>query len=165
MSTIEDNLVTLRVPSLFREWIESSTHGADKESRNTIDMQLAHEKSMIEHRNSNVSCPVENVARAHLSVSHEEDKIQYSNFEYGSSMHPRDEPDKDDRKPAAKTIKKEPEDEAQSWAQDEEKVETTFKPWEDKKDYEAIFRKYIYIGKDDDKHYVVIDMEIEAEEQ
>ena len=41
---------------------------------------------------------------------------------------PNDDPEEDDRKPAAKTIKKEPEDEAQSVAQDDQKVETTFKP-------------------------------------
>ena len=43
-----------------------------------------------------------------------------------------------------KRIKKEPEDDAQSVTQDEPKVETTVKPWEDKKDNEAIFRKNIY---------------------
>ena len=43
--------------------------------------------------------------------------------------------------------------------QDEPIVETTVKPWEDKKDYEAIFRKYIYIGNDGEEHYDVIDME------
>ena len=67
----------------------------------------------------------------------------------------------DDRKPAAERSKKEPEDEAQSWAQDEQKEEPTFKPWEDKKDYEAIFRKYISIGEDGEEHYEVIDMERE----
>ena len=34
MSTIEDNLATLRVPSSFRAWIESSKHGEDQKSRN-----------------------------------------------------------------------------------------------------------------------------------
>ena len=66
-------------------------------------------------------------------------------------------------KPAAKRIKKEPEDEDQSCAQDEQKEETTPKPWEDKKDYEAIFRKFISIGEDDEEHYDVIDMEREAQ--
>ena len=75
-----------------------------------------------------------------------------------SSKCPREDPEEDDRKPAAKRMKKEPEDEAQSWAQDEQKVETTFKPWEDKKAYEAIFRKYISIGEDAEKHHDVIDM-------
>ena len=43
------------------------------------------------------------------------------------------------------------------------KVETTFNPWEDKKDFEAIFRKYISIGEDGEEHYDVIDMGIEAQ--
>ena len=76
---------------------------------------------------------------------------------------PSEDPEEDDRKPAAKRIKKEPEDEAQSVTQDEPKVETTFKPWEDKKDYEAIFRKYRSIGDDGKEHYDVIDMEVEAQ--
>ena len=54
-------------------------------------------------------------------------KFQIPNFENGSSKHPSEDPEEDDRKPAAKGIKKEPEDEAQSWAQDEQKQETTFK--------------------------------------
>ena len=72
-------------------------------------------------------------------------------------------PEEDDRKPAAKRIKKEPEDEAQSVIQDEPKVETTFKPWEDKKDHEAIFRKYISIGDDGEEHYDIFDMERDAQ--
>ena len=56
------------------------------------------------------------------------------------SNRPSEDPEEDDRKPAAKRIKKEPEDDAQSVTHDESKVETTVKPWEDKKDYEAIFR-------------------------
>ena len=68
---------------------------------------------------------------------------------------------KDDRKPVTKRIKKEPEDSAQSWAQDEQKEETTFKPREDKKDYEAVFRKYISVGEDGEEHYDLIGMEIE----
>ena len=76
---------------------------------------------------------------------------------------PSEAPEEDDRKPAAKRIKKESEDEAQSVTQDEQKVETTFKPWEDKNDYEAIFRKYISIGEDGEEHYDVIDMEIVAQ--
>ena len=36
-------------------------------------------------------------------------------------------------------------------------------PWEDKKDYEAIFRKFISIGEDGEERYDVIDMEIEAQ--
>ena len=133
MSTIEDNLATPSVTSSVRKWIESRKHGEDEKSRTMINMQLAHEKSTIEHRSSNVSHPVENVVHAQPSVSHEEDEIQNSNIEYGSSKHLIEDPEEDDRKPAAKRIKKEPEDEPQSWAQDEQKVETTFMPWEDKK--------------------------------
>ena len=76
---------------------------------------------------------------------------------------PSEDPEEDDRKPAARRIKKEPEDEAQSVTQDEPKVETTFKPWEDKKDYEAIFRKYISIGDDGKEHYDMIDMDVEGQ--
>ena len=163
MSTIEDNLATPRFPSSVQAWIEASRHGEDEKSRNTINVQLAREKSTIEHRSSNVSHQGENVACAQPSVSHEEDEIQNSNFEYGSSNRPSEDPEEDDRKPAAKRIKKEPEVEAQSWAQDEKKEETTLMPWEDKKDYEAIFRKHISIGEDGEKHYDVIDMEREAQ--
>ena len=98
-----------------------------------INMQLAHEKSMIEHRSNNVSHPVEKVAHDQPSVSHEEDEIQNSNFYYGSSKRPSEDPEEDDTKPAAKRIKKEPEDEAQSWAQDEQKVETTLSPGKTRK--------------------------------
>ena len=90
-------------------------------------------------------------------------KIQNSKFEYGSSKRACEDTEEDDRKPAAKRIRKEPEDEAQSWAQDEQKEETTFKPSEDKKDYEAIFRKYITIGEDGEEHYDVTDMERDAQ--
>ena len=79
------------------------------------------------------------------------------------SKRPSEDPEEDDRKPAAKRIKKEPEDAAQSVTQDEPKVETIVKPWEDKKDYEATFRKYIYIGNDGEEHYDVIDMERDAQ--
>ena len=58
---------------------------------------------------------------------------------------------------------KEPEDEAQSWAQEEQKEEPTFKPWEDKKDYEVIFRKFISIGEDGEEYNDVIDMEREPQ--
>ena len=163
MSTIDKKLTTSMVPSSVRAWIESSKHGEDDKSRNMINMLLAHEKSLIEHRSSNISHPVENVAYVQPSVSHEEDEIQNSNFEYGSSKRPGEDPEEDDRKPLAKRIQKGPEDEAQSGAQDEQEVETTFKPWEDKKDYEAIFRKYISIGEDGEEHYDMIDMEIEAQ--
>ena len=163
MSTIEDNLASPRVPISVQAWIKSSKHGEDENSRNMINVLLAHEKSMIKPRTSNISHPGENVAHAQPSVSHEEDEIQNSNSEYGSSKRPSEDPEEDDRKPAGKRIRKEPEDEAQRWAQDEQKVETTFKPWEDNKDYEAIFRKYISIGEDGEEHYDMIDMEIEAQ--
>ena len=39
----------------------------------------------------------------------------------------------------------------------------TPKPWEDKKDYQAIFRKYISIVDDGEEHYDGIDMQIEAQ--
>ena len=55
-------------------------------------------------------------------------KFKIQIFEYGLSKHLSEDPKEDDRKPAAKRIKKEPEDEAQSLTQDEQKVETTFKP-------------------------------------
>ena len=47
-----------------------------------INVPLAREKSTLEHRSNNVPCTGENVARAQPSVSHEEDKIQNSNFEH-----------------------------------------------------------------------------------
>ena len=128
-----------------------------------INVQLPHEKSKIEHRSSNISHPGENVACAQPSVSQEEEEIQNSNFEHESSMCPSEAPEEDDRKPAAKRIKKEPENEAQSWSQEEQIENSTPKPWKDKKDYEAIFRKYISIGKDGEEYYDVMDMEIEAQ--
>ena len=97
-----------------------------------INAHLAREKSTIEHRNNNVPRPVENVAHAQPSASHIEDKIQNSNFEHVPSMLPSEDPEEDDRKPAAKRIRKEPEDDAQSVTQDEPQEETTFKPWEEK---------------------------------
>ena len=163
MSMIEDNSATPRFPSTVQAWMASSKHGEDEKSRNMINIHLAREKSMIEHRSSNVPLPVENVVHAQPSVSHEKDETQDSNFEYVTSKRPREDPEEDDRKPAAKRIKKEPEDEAQSVTQDEPKVETTFKPWEDKKDYEAIFRKHISIGEDGEEYYDMIDMESEAQ--
>ena len=114
MSTIEDNSATPRVPSSVRAWMESSNHGEDEKSRNMINVHLAHEKYTIEHRSSNVSHPVENVVHAQPNVSHEEDEILSSNFEYVLSKCPSEDPEEVDRKPAAKRIKKEPEDEAQS---------------------------------------------------
>ena len=48
-------------------------------------MHLAHEKSVIKPRSSNISHPGENVACARPSVSHEEDEIQNTHFEYDES--------------------------------------------------------------------------------
>ena len=163
MSTIEDNLATSRVPSSFRAWIKSSKHGQEEKSRNMINVLLAREKSTIQHSSSNISHPGENVACAQPCVSHKEDEIQNSNFEYGSRKRPSEVPEEDDWKPAAKRIKNEPEDEAHSWAQKEQIEKPTLRPWKDKKDYEAIFRKYIYIREDGEEHYDVFDMEIEAQ--
>ena len=58
MITIEHNLTTLREMSSVRAWRESSNHGQEDKSRNMINVQLAHEKSKIEHRSSNISHPV-----------------------------------------------------------------------------------------------------------
>ena len=80
MSMIEDNLATPRVTSSVREWIDSSKHGEDEKSRNMINVQLVNEKSMIEHRSSNISHPGENVACAQPSVIHKEDEIKNSNY-------------------------------------------------------------------------------------
>ena len=40
-----------------------------------------------------------------------------------------------------------------TWAEDAQKVENSFKPCKDKKDYEAIFMKYISIGDDGEEHW------------
>ena len=82
-----------------------------------INVQLACEKSKIEHRCSNTS---QTVACAQLSVSHKDEEIQNSNFEYESIKHPSEDLEEDDREPAAKRIKKEPEDKAQSWAPEDQ---------------------------------------------
>ena len=71
-----------------------------------INVLLACEKSKIEHRRSNISHPGENVAHAQPSVSHEEEKIKNLNFEYELSKCPSEDPEEDDRKPAAKRIKR-----------------------------------------------------------
>ena len=83
-----------------------------------INVPLAREKSTLEHRSNNITHTVENVALAQPSVSHEEEEIQNSNFEHVPSKRPTDDPEENDRKPAAKRIKKEPEDDAQSVTQD-----------------------------------------------
>ena len=110
-----------------------------------INVPLAHEKSMLEHRSNNVPRTVQNVAHAQPNVSHGEDEIHTTNIEHVTSKLPSDAPEEDDGIPAAKRIKKEPEDDAQSVTQDEPKVETIVMPWEDKKDYEVIFKKFIYL--------------------
>ena len=163
MSTIEDNLATRRDTSLVQAWRESSIPGQEDKSQNMINVQLACEESHFEHRSGNNSNLGENVAHAQPSVSQEKEEIQNSNFEYVLSKHPSEAPEENDRKPAAKRIKKEPEDEAQSWSHEEMTEKPTPKPWVDKKDYQAIFRKYISIGEDGDEHYDVIDIQIEAQ--
>ena len=55
------------------------------------------------------------------------------------------------------------EDEAQSWTKEGKIEKHSPNPWEDKKDNEAIFRKFISIEEDGEEHYDVIDMEIEAQ--
>ena len=82
--------------------MESSKYGEYEKSRNMINVPPAREKSTLEHRSNNVPCTVENVVRAQPSVSHEEDEIQNSNFEHVTSKRPSDDPEEDDRKPAAK---------------------------------------------------------------
>ena len=79
------------------------------------------------------------------------------------SKRPSEDPEEDNRKTAAKRIKKEPEDEAQSWVWAEQIEKPTPKPWEDKKDYQATFRKYISIGEHGKEYYDVIDMQICAQ--
>ena len=130
-----------------------------------INVQLAREKSHFEHMSGNISNLGENVACAQPSVSEEEEEIQNPNFEHELCKHPSEDPEENDRKPAAKRIKKEPEDEAQSWAQEEQIEKPTPKPWEDKKDYQAIFRKYISIGEHSEEHFGVIDMKLKPREQ
>ena len=163
MSMIENNSATPRVLSSVRSRMESSKYGEYEKSRNMINVPLAREKSTLKDGCNDAQRTGENVARAQPNLSHEEDEIQNSNFEHVPSKRPSDDPEEDDRKPAAKRIKKEPEDDAQSVTQDEPKLETVVKPWEDKKDYEAIFRKHIYIGNDGEEHYEVIDMERDAQ--
>ena len=93
-----------------------------------INVQLAHENSMIEHRSSNILHPGETFACAQPSVTHEEEENQNSNFEYESSKYPCEDPEGEGMKPANKSNKKEPEDDGQSWAQEEQIEEPTPKP-------------------------------------
>ena len=51
-----------------------------------INVQLAREKSTIEHRSSNISHPGENVAHAQPSVNHEEDEIQIQIMNVGREV-------------------------------------------------------------------------------
>ena len=126
-----------------------------------ISVQLTCEKSHFEHRSGNILNLGENVACAQPSVSQEGEEIHNSN--YDSSKRPSEQPEEDGRKTVTKGIKKEPEDEAQSFAQEQLTEKPTPKPWEAKKDYEAIFRKFISIGEDGAEHYDMIDMRIEAQ--
>ena len=61
---------------------------------------------MLEHRSNNIPCTAENVACAQPSVSHEEDEIQNSNFGHVPRKRPSEDPEENDRIPAAKRIKK-----------------------------------------------------------
>ena len=124
MSTIEDNSATPRDLSSVRAWMESSMFGEYEKSRNMINIRQAREKSTLKDGCNNAPRTGENVACAQPNVSHEEDEIQDSIFEHVPSKRPRDDPEEEDRKPAAKRIKKEPEDDAQSVTQDEPKLET-----------------------------------------
>ena len=56
-----------------------------------INVPLARKKSTLEHRSNNLPHTVENVACAQPSVSNEEDEIQNSNFEHGSSKCPSED--------------------------------------------------------------------------
>ena len=102
MSTIEDSAATPRELSSIRAWMESSKYGEYEKSRNMISVPLAREKSTLKDGCNNAPRTGENVARAQPNVSHEEDEIQNSNFEHVPSKRPSDDPEEDDRKPAAK---------------------------------------------------------------
>ena len=80
MSTIEDNSATPRDLSSVRAWMESSKYGEYEKSRNMINVPQAREKSTLKDGCNNTPCTDENVVRAQPNVSHEEDKIQNSNF-------------------------------------------------------------------------------------
>ena len=75
-----------------------------------INVPLARDISTLKDGCNNAQRAGENVARAQPNLSHEEDEIQNSNFEHVPSKRPSDDPEEDDRKPAAKRIKKEPEE-------------------------------------------------------
>ena len=114
ISTIEDKSATPRDLSSVRAWMESSKYGEYEKIRNMINVPLAREKSTLKDGCNNAPRTGENVARAQPNVSHEEDEIQNLNFEHVPRKRPSDHPEENDRKPAAKRIKKEPEDDAQS---------------------------------------------------
>ena len=122
-----------------------------------INVHLAHEKSMIEHRSSNVSHPVGNGVCAQPSVSHKEGefKIQILN------MGPASVQVRILKRMIGNQQPKELKMRLRVGLKMSKKEETPFKPWG--KDYEAIFRKYISIGEDGEEHYDVIDMEREAQ--
>ena len=71
-----------------------------------INVPLARKKCMIEHRSSIVSHPVENVVHAQPSVSHKEDEIQISNFEYVPRKRPREDPEEDEGNQQPKELKR-----------------------------------------------------------
>ena len=102
MSTIEDNSATPRDLSSVRAWMESSKYGEYEQSRNMINAPLAREKSTLKDGCNNAPRTGENVAHAQPNGSHEEDEIQNSNFEHVPSKRPSEDPEEDDRKPAAK---------------------------------------------------------------
>ena len=83
-----------------------------------INVQLACQKSHFEHRSGNISNLDQNVDHGQPNVSPEEEEIQNSDFQHESTKHPSEAPEEDDRKQAARRVKKEPEDEALSWAQE-----------------------------------------------
>ena len=127
-----------------------------------INVRLACNKSTLEHRSNNVLCTVENVVHAQPNVSHEEDRIRTEIL----NMCPASVHVKSLKRMIGNQLPKELKRSQKmmlSVTQDEPKVEITVKPWEGKKDYEAIFRKYISIGDDGEEHYDVIDMERDAQ--
>ena len=120
-------------------------------------------EALFEHRRSNNSHAGENVAHAQPSVAKKEDEIQiqilnrsHVNAQLKILMRMIENQEQ-------KWIKQEPEDEPQSWAQEEQKEAPPTKPWADKKDYQAIFRKYSSIGEDGEENYDVMDIQIEAQ--
>ena len=84
--------------------MESSNYGEDEKSQNMINVLLARKKSTLEHRSNSIPCTVENVAHAQPSVSHKEHEIRILIFEPVPSKSPGEDPEEDDRKPAAKRI-------------------------------------------------------------